>query len=833
MRKSTALTLLLCAAWPAAVRAEDAALAAPPVAAAVAVAEGIQSIVIEPAELRVEAGRPAAFLVTARTADGFEVDITATAGVTFSEPDKAVSAAPGVLRGKAAGRVTLTARQGDHVAEIPVEITAPSGAPVAFVRDVLPSLGKSGCNAGACHAKADGQNGFRLTVFSFDPKSDYRNIVDGARGRRIFPSDPAESLLLLKATQTVPHEGGQRLERGSDDWQTLVSWIGSGMAYQNENEPAVRSLTVLPASRRYKKGAAQRLVVQARYSDDSVRDVTALASFDSNDKQIASVSGDGLLTVDHLSGQAVVVARYMGMVGDSQVIVPADNLLPEERYQTLAANNFIDELAWARFRQLGLFPSEPCSDAEFLRRASLDTLGILPTPEEARAFLADTAPDKRERAIDRLLEHPAWADHWAVKWADLLRPNPDRVGVKGVFLLDQWLRESFRQNKPYDQLVREIVLAQGNTHRLGPAVIYRDRREPAELTTMFSQLFLGVRLDCAKCHHHPNEKWSQEDFYRMAAFFSPLKTKGGGISAPISGGNETFFATAGAVMKHPVTGEVLPPQPPDGPAAVVPDKEDPRVALADWMLDPANPFFAKAMSNRVWAQFFGKGIVDPVDDFRLSNPPSNPALMDALAAELVRLKYDGKALARVIMRSRLYQLSAEPNETNTADTRNFSRSYRRRLAAETMADAVADITGVPTKYPGMPIGARAVNGWTYKIDSRTMEAFGRPNSSSDCPCERNVKPSIGQALHLMNSDILQSKLSSAEAGARVQRLATGGAPAGEVVTELYLACYGRPPEAEELQAATAGFPEDPAARRQAIEDVLWALLNSAEFVFNH
>ncbi|MES2709496.1 MAG: DUF1553 domain-containing protein [Verrucomicrobiota bacterium] len=833
-----AIGLVVFPAWQA--HAEEPAPGAgnPAVTAAAAKADDIASLVIEPPVLSMEAGRPLSFLITARGLDGFETDVTDNAAVTVTVSDAATLdvEAAGVLRGKSAGTALLTVRLGSHQAELPVTVTAPPETPVSFVRDVLPVLGKAGCNAGACHAKADGQNGFRLTVFSFDPESDYRSIVQGARGRRIFPSDPEESLLLLKATQTVPHEGGARFERGSDAWRTLTAWIGGGLTWRNREEPAVTAILVFPQQRRYKKGAAQRLVVHARYADGSVRDVTALSRFDSNDKQIATVSEEGKITVDQLSGQAVIVARFMGIVGDSKVVVPADRPLPEERYQALPVSNFIDTLAWDRLRQLGLFPSEPCTDAEFLRRASLDTLGLLPTPEEARAFLADTDPDKRAKAIERLLAHPAWADLWATKWADLLRPNPDRVGVKGVYLLDQWLRGVFRENRPWDQFVREILLAQGNTHRFGPAVIYRDRREPPELTTMFSQLFLGTRLECAKCHHHPNEKWSQEDFYKLAAFFAPLHPKGGGISTPISGGNETFFVSGGGSLKHPVTGGVMKPQPPDGPEAAVKEGGDPRQALADWMLDPANPFFAKAMANRLWAQFFGKGIVDPVDDFRLSNPPSNPALMDALAAEFIRLKYDGKALARLILRSRLYQLGSAPNETNTADTRNFSRSYRRRMAAEVMADAVADITQVPTKYPGMPVGSRAMNSWTYKIDSRTMDAFGRPNSSSDCPCERNLAPAIGQALHLMNSDVLQGKLASAESQARVQRLAAGNAPPPEVVTELYLASYGRFPEAEELAAATALFPADPAAaagRRQAVEDILWSLLNSAEFVFNH
>ena len=718
-----------------------------------------------------------------------------------------------------------------------IEVRAPKDAvkngPPSFVRDVLPILSKAGCNAGACHAKPDGQNGFHLTVFSFDPLADHREITQEARGRRVFPASPDESLLLLKPTLAVPHEGGERIEKNSEAYRTLVQWIRGGMVYRADNEPSLDRLTVSPPERTYKKSETQQLNVKAHSSDGSERDVTGLASFDSNDKEIARVTEDGLVRVGNVSGQGVIIARYMGLVSDSRIGVLADKLLPDEKYTGLTVNNFIDEHAYAHFKRLGLFPSEPCSDAEFLRRASLDTIGVLPTAEEARAFLADTDPKKREKLIERLLAHPAWADFWANKWADLLRPNTDRAGIKSVYVLDQWLRETFRANKPYDQFVRDIITSEGNTHRFGPAVVYRDKREPADFTTMFSQLFLGVRLDCAKCHHHPNEKWGQDDFYRFAAFFGPMKQKGAGISAPISAGNETFYFAPGKTVKHPVTGEMMQPQPPDGPAVKADDASDPRRALADWMTGAKNPFFARAAANRVWAAFFGRGIVDPVDDFRISNPPSNPALLDALGQEFVRQKFDLKALMRTILRSHLYQLSAAPNDTNHADTRNFSRAYRRRLPAETLADAIADITGVPDTYPGMPPGSRAMQAWTYKIESQTMDAFSRPNSSSDCPNERDAKPSIVQALHLMNSRLLQEKLVSEIATARVHRLALSEMKPEEIVTDLYLACYARKPTDEELKIAAAPFTAEGAKRGAATEDVLWSLMNSAEFVFNH
>ena len=833
-RASTLFLLAACAAFLAPahhLRAESAKSGTPTPAASKIEEKDVTALTAEPARIQLHAGEQAHVLITARLKSGFDVDATTTAALSATSQEVLALEDGGAVRGRQQGTATLAAALGDQRVEIPVEVLPAATEPPSFVRDVLPVLSKAGCNAGACHAKPEGQNGFHLTVFSYDPKSDYDGIVMDARGRRVFPSCPEESLLLLKATLTVPHEGGERFDKDSDAYRTLVQWIRSGLVYRAENEPVLDRISAYPRERRYRKGGTQRLLIRAHYSDGSERDVTALAGFVSNDKEMARVTDDGVVSIGKVSGEAVVVARYMGLVCDSRISVPADRLLPESQYAELPVNNFIDALAYAQFKRLGLFPSEPCTDAEFLRRATLDTIGAVPTPDEARAFLADTDPAKRESLIDRLLAHPFYADYWANKWADLLRPNSDRVGVKSVYVLDQWLRECFRENKPYDQFVREILLTEGNTHRYGPAVIYRDRREPADFTTMFSRLFLGVRMDCAKCHHHPNEKWSQDDFYHLAAFFGSLKQKGAGISAPISPGNETFYFAPLRTVKHPVTGELMEPKAPDGPLVKTALEIDPRRPLADWMTGVKNPFFARAAANRVWEAFFGRGIVDPVDDFRISNPPSNPALIDALGEELVRQRFDLKALMRTIMRSRLYQLSSAPNEFNRADTRNFSRAYRRRLPAEALADALADITGVQETYPGMPPGSRAMQAWSYKIDSQTMDAFGRPNSSSDCPCERDVRPSIVQALHLMNSRLLQEKLASPTG--RAQLLAAGPLPPEGIVSELYLACYARQPSAEELQIATAPFSAKGATRQAATQDVLWSLFNSAEFVFNH
>ncbi len=709
---------------------------------------------------------------------------------------------------------------------------APTNASPSFVRDVLPAMAKAGCMAGSCHAKPDGQNGFKLSVFSYDPQSDYHEITQEARGRRIFPAAPEESLILLKPTATIEHGGGERFPVGSETYKLLINWIRAGMPFQATNEPTLVKISVEPSERIYKKQASLPLAVTAHYSDGSTRPVTRLAAYTSNDKEIAQVTDEGLIRAGSLRGETVVVARYMGMVASSRVTIPADRTLPAAKYAALPANNFIDQLAYARFQSLGLFPSDLCNDQEFLRRAMLDAIGRLPTIDETLAFMNDSAPMKRERWISKILDDPAYADYWANKWADLLRPNPDRVGVKSIFVLDQWLRESFRANKPYDQFAREILTAEGSNHAVGPAVIYRDKREPQDRTTMFSQIFLGTRMECAKCHHHPNEKWSQDDFYQFAAFFGPLKEKGAGLSPPISAGTETFFFTSGSgSVKHPVTGKQMSPRPPDASDFKATEKRDPRTDLADWLVNPQNPFFARAAVNRVWAVYFGRGFVEPVDDFRISNPIVNEPLLNALAEDFAAHGYNFKHLMRTIMSSRLYQLSSTPNEYNLTDTKNFSRSYRRRLPAEVLLDAVNDVLGASDDFSGAPPDSRAIQTWSYKVNSQFMDAFSRPNASTDAPCERDGKTSIMQSLHMMNARQIQDKLS--RSSGRIRKLIDAKRSTTDIVKEFYLAAFCRKPTDAELSTALTAFEAKDVKPQAAAEDILWALLNSPEFVFNH
>ncbi len=703
----------------------------------------------------------------------------------------------------------------------------------SFRRDILPILSRAGCAAGACHAKADGQNGFQLSIFAFDPGSDFREIVTDARGRRIFPAAPEHSLLLLKATNAVPHEGEERFAVGSEFYRTIADWIAQGAPESIPDEPVLAAIDVAPADAIFRKGESRALAVTAHYSDGGTRDVTALADFSSADAAFASVDEHGNVGAGHTPGDGTVIVRYLDQVATARVTVPPDSLQPAGAYAALPVANPIDELAYARFQKLGLLPSEPCTDAEFLRRATLDALGVLPTPEQAREFLADTGPARREKLVDRLLapeNAPAYADYWATKWGDLLRPNTQRVGVKPVYLLDDWIRSRLRENQPYDAFATELLTAAGSTHQSGPVAIFRDKREPEDIGEFASRISLGTRIDCARCHHHPSERWGQDDYYAFAAFFRSMKHKGQGISAPISGLPEYWWFEPGGEVRHPVGGEIMVPRTLGGAERPdIPTNEDPRAVLAVWMTAPDNPLFARAIVNLVWGEFFGRGLVHPVDDFRASNPAVNEPLLQWLAADFAAQGYDLKKLMRRILLSNVYGQSSLPNATNVGDTRNFSRSYRRRLPAETLADAMVSLTGIRDDYQGLPTGAAAaMRQWNHKLPSDFLDAFGRPDSSAAPPCEREGTSSSVQALHLMNSTAIQRKIAAADSWPT--SLAKADLPPDRKIDDVYLAAYARYPNPDERALAAAYFEAQPDT---AVADLLWALINSAEFVFNH
>ncbi|HRX78727.1 MAG: DUF1549 domain-containing protein [Planctomycetaceae bacterium] len=703
--------------------------------------------------------------------------------------------------------------------------------PVSFELQVQPIMAARGCSTGPCHGKQRGQNGFQLSLLGFDSEFDYAALTMNARGRRVFPAAPDQSLLLLKATGQAPHGGGQRFAVDSEEYRILRDWIVGGLPRRLPDEPSLTAVTASPTEQFMKPSETLQLQVTAHYSDGSSQDVTRMAMFQSNESAIVAVDDDGLIEAGPIPGEASIMARYMNVIATCNVAIPLAGEVPDEFYANLPRNNFVDDLVWQKLKSLGITPSEPIDDAKFARRVYIDIIGTLPSPDEVRDFLADQSTDKRQQLIDRLLERPEYAEHWANKWVDLLRPNPYRVGIKAVLNYDHWIRDSFRKNKPYDQFVRELIAAQGSTWHNGAATLFRDRRSPDEITTLVTQLFLGIRLECAKCHHHVFEKWSQEDFYSFAAYFSRVGYKGTGLSPPISGGEEIVMTAKKGSVSHPLTGEVLEPRPLFGETGPIDPESDPREALAAWVTSKENNYFSQVMVNRIWADLMGRGLVVPVDDLRATNPPSNGPLLEAIANDFRDKNFNIKEVLRTITSSYVYALSSEPTERNVADTQNYSRHYRQRLRAEVMLDAVADITGIPNSFSAMPSGSRAKEIWTHRVDSLFLDTFGRPDPNQDPPCERQEDATVTQALHMMNASELHSRVSSDKG--RAAKLAASDSTPEQIVEELYLLVYARFPDSDEREFGKKLFDEatDQASRKRATEDLLWALLNTPEFLF--
>ncbi len=709
---------------------------------------------------------------------------------------------------------------------------------VSFLNDVIPVMTKASCNSGACHAKAGGgQNGFQLSLLGFEPEYDYDSLVKEGRGRRVSPVAPEHSLILLKASGAVPHGGGTRLPRDSEGYRTLRNWIVQGAKGLDKSEPQLVSITVQPERGIVEMGQKQQLSAQARYSDGSVRDVTSLSLFETNDEAMAEVTGDGLVTIHEIPGKVSIMVRYMGKAAVFTASVPLGapmDHLPEPK-------NFIDELVFANLKELGIPPSPVVDDATFLRRVTLDITGRLPTLEETKAFLDSDDPHKRDQLIDRLLRSPGYADYFANKWTLLLKNRrDDAADITSNFAFHAWMRDSLLANVSYDQIVRELLAATGTVISNPPVAWYKRVKDPKQQLEDVAQLFLGVRLNCAQCHHHPFERWSQDDYYSLAAFFSQVGRKPTGIR-----GEDLIFHKRGiAKAKNVRSGAELRPMALGDDVGEIPPDEDPRLRLADWMAAPENPFFAKAVTNRYWKHFFGRGLIEPEDDIRDTNPPSNPELLAALERHFIESGFDLKELVRVITRSKTYQLSANPNEYNLVDRQNYSRFYPRRLPAEVLLDSIDDLAGYRTIFPNLPPGTRAVAlpDNSYNKLSEFLRVFGRPDSTSVCECERVQTSSLAQSLHLINSVELKRKLASSKG--RAAKLAASDVDPGEKIRELYLVAFSREPRPEELQAALDYLQEpietpdgkpmnSSQAARQNFQDIIWALINTKEFLFNH
>lgn len=698
---------------------------------------------------------------------------------------------------------------------------------IDFTNDVVPLFTKLGCNSGGCHGKTTGRGGFKLSLFGFEPRVDYDAITKGARGRRVFPGDPSRSLLLQKPLMQVPHGGGRRFAVGSDEHRLLQRWIAAGMPWGKADAPRIVRLEVSPTERVLHSGQKQRLTATAIYSDGSRRDVTRLVQYRSNATAIADVTGDGLVTATRRNGETAIVLQYQGQIAVCTVTVPiVDRKVSRPE---LAIGNFIDRHVLAKLRKLNVPPSKPAGDSDFLRRATLQIAGRMPTLKETRAFLSDGNPQKRRKLIDRLLSDPGFADVQAQQWSALLR-NKRRAQDKripGTTAFHRWIRDSFARNVPFDRFARAILTATGNVKSNPPVQWYAEVRYLDRYVDDTAQVFLGVRIGCARCHHHPFENFSQDDYYGLAAFFARVGRTGGTGGAERAA-NETIYVKNTGSVKHPGTGKVMQPRGLGGEPLEIPPCDDPRRSLADWMTAPDNPYFAKAFVNRLWAQFFGRGIVEERDDMRSTNPPSNAALLGALAAEFVRSKFDVKHMVRLICNSNTYRLSATPNRWNADETQAHSRFYPQRLEAELLLDAVDAVTGKPTNYKGLPAGTRAIQLPDEGYSNQFLKMYGRPERMSACACERVDKPTLRQFLFLMNDRFLLEKIYASDGYAG--QLAKGPRPNDAKVEELFLKVFSRKPTRAERDRSKRHLAEVPDAV-EAWGDLIWAVINSKEFLF--
>lgn len=765
-------------------------------------------------------------VVTVTGSDDRPRDVTREASYQVA-PAGVVRVTPqGYVRPAGKGEATITIESGSLKTSVAVTVKDfDETRPLNFGNDIVPLLTRHGCNAGGCHGKASGQNGFKLSLFGFDPAFDHNAIVKEARGRRLFPAAPDSSLMLAKPTGRVPHGGGRRLSPDSEAYQTLRRWIMQGAPLGGEQAVALKRLEVVPPQRLLERQHQQQVAVLAHYLDGSLRDVTRQAQFQSNELPVAAVDEDGLVRTFDLAGEATIMARYQGQVVVFRVTVPLNK--PIARYPDFPIVNYVDELALAKWKKLGLVPSELCTDGEFIRRVYLDLCGKLPTPAEVRTFLADATKDKRARLIDRCLEDKEYAANFAMRWGNILRNSQLAGSEQAAYAFHEWLRDMVARNRPYDELVRGVVAASGEWQE-APAINWYWQMRDDQLhqpVADTAQVFLGLRLQCAKCHHHPYERWSQEDYYGLAGFFARLGRKGFGEPPPYYSARQRTSGEINPKTRKPIEPKIL-----DGPYLDIPPEDDPRHKLVDWMAQPDNPYFAKALCNRMWGHLLGRGLVDPVDDMRETNPPSNPELLDALARDFIRHKFDVKHLIRTICNSRTYQLSAVPNDYNQHDKQNHARFYGKRLIAEVMLDAVDQVCGSRSSFGKMSKQARAVDLPHEGFGSYFLDVFDRPPRSSPCECARSSGASLSQVLHLSNSPEIEDKIATGDG--RVAKLIQAKTALDRAVEELYLATFARYPTNEE-KARSLEYIARQKEPRRGLEDLVWALLNTREFMFNH
>ena len=809
-----------------------------------------QDLVVLPSDVTLSSRESTQRLIVQRQADGEATQQIADGVAWTSEnPDIATVDEHGVVSPVADGNATITATAGGHSASVEVTVSG-MGEPFdwSFRNHVLPVLAKAGCNSGACHGALAGKGGFRLSLRGYDPPTDRFNIVEQDRGRRIEFADPGRSLFLAKPSGAIPHKGGLRLPTDSHEYRILSEWIADGAPAPQPDDPYVEKLEIVPGLSVHAVGESQQLLVTAVYSSGDRADATNWTKWSSSNEAVCRVDDNGLVTIVG-PGEGSIVAWYASKIVLARIVVPysgpaADTGVVDNR----EPRNFIDEHINAELVRLKLPASPGCTDLEFVRRAYVDTIGLLPTADEVRDFIADSAEDKRDKLIASLLERPEFVDYWTYKWSDVLMLNGTLLRPAALKAYYQWVRGHVEQNTPWDQFVGEIITSTGTNLENGATNFYGLNQSPEDMTENACQAFLGLSIGCAKCHNHPLEKWTNDQYYAMANLFARVRAKGWGGEPRNGDGERTVYVVASGDLVQPRTGKPQPPTPLDEEPLAFDDPSDRRIALAEWLTSPENPYFARSIANRVWANFFSVGLIESVDDLRVSNPASNEELLSAAAQFLIDNKFDLKTLMSAILQSNAYQRSSHPLPGNKDETRFYSRYYPRRMQAEVLHDAIVQVTDVPTAFtriafPGAdyqdtdfyPLGTRATQLYDAAVDNYFLQAFGRNQRRIVCECERSNEPSMVQVLHISNGDTINEKLKTA--GNRVDKLLAlrkTGMSDATLLDDVYLTCLGRYPTEQE-RTELLGMLPDPGSNDERIilEDVFWAVLSTREFLFNH
>ncbi len=763
------------------------------------------------------------FVVMATRPDGVTLEVTAQAKVTLADP-KLVKLEGQTLRPAADGQTAMTVEFEGHQVSVPVTVKdAAADRAISFKLDVMPIFMRAGCNTGSCHGAARGKDGFMLSLFGYDPDGDHHRLTREISTRRINLALPAESLMLEKCDGTVPHTGGKRFSKDSPYYAAILRWLEAGAPKDAKEVPTVTGVELYPKQAVLEgEGATQQFTVRAKYSDGTDRDVTNLALFLSNNDNSAAISPDGLVKAG-ARGEAFVMARFSTYTVGSQVLVLPKDL--QYTAPTEAPKNYIDELVNAKLHKLRMLPSGVCSDEAYLRRVTLDVTGLLPTPEEYETFLADADPLKRAKFVDMLLERKEFSELWAMKWAEIMRVRTiqNQVSGKAAYLYASWLTDKISNNVPINVMVQQLLSADGGTFKSPATNFYQVERDNLKTSENVAQLFMGMRLQCAQCHNHPFDRWTMDDYYSFSAFFMQVGRKTG------EDYRETIvYNSGGGEARNPITKQVTPPKFLGGDLADTKGK-DRRVVLAEWLASPANPYFATSVANRVWDHFFGIGIVEPVDDVRVSNPPSNPELYAALGAKFTEYNYDFKRLVRDICNSNAYQRSTERNTSNEADELNFAHGRVRRIKSESLLDCVSQTTGTRDKFQRLPLGARAVQIADGNTSNYFLTTFGRSQRETVCAGESTTDPTLSQALHMLNGDTVETKIRT---GGLVKKLLAEKKSPEQVIETIYVRAFSRKPTADEQQKLLALMAEE-TDKAKPLDDIFWAVLNSREFVFNH